>query len=44
MSTIALTASPVRFHDLRHTFATMNLIAGEHHMRVAKFSGTACLY
>ncbi|MEH3141310.1 MAG: tyrosine-type recombinase/integrase [Mycobacterium kyogaense] len=26
----------VRFHDLRHTFATMNLSAGEHYVQVSK--------
>ncbi|MGV0037842.1 tyrosine-type recombinase/integrase [Mycobacterium colombiense] len=30
---------PVRFHDLRHTFATMNLSAGEHYMQVSKWLG-----
>lgn len=29
----------VRLHDLRHTFATMNLSAGEHHMQVSKWLG-----
>lgn len=29
----------VRFHDLRHTFATMNLSAGEHDMQVSKWLG-----
>jgi integrase len=29
----------VRFHDLRHTFATMNLSAGEHYMQVSKWLG-----
>lgn len=28
-----------RFHDLRHTFATMNLSAGEHYMQVSKWLG-----
>ena len=30
----------VRFHDLRHSFATMNLSAGEHYMQVSKWLGT----
>ena len=30
----ALGLGSVRFHDLRHTFATMNLSAGEHYMQV----------
>lgn len=29
----------VRFHDLLHTFATMNLSAGEHYMQVSKWLG-----
>lgn len=29
----------VRFHDLRHTFATMNLSAGEHCMQVSERLG-----
>jgi integrase len=29
----------VRFHDLRYTFATMNLSAGEHYMQVSKWLG-----
>lgn len=29
----------VRFHDLRHTFATMNLSAGEHYMVVSQWLG-----
>lgn len=29
----------VRFHDLRHSFATMNLSAGEHYMQVSKWLG-----
>ncbi|WP_166906167.1 site-specific integrase [Mycobacterium sp. DL440] len=29
----------VRFHDLRHTCATMNLSAGEHYMQVSKWLG-----
>lgn len=35
----ALALGPVRFHDLRHTFATMNLSAGEHYMQVSKWLG-----
>lgn len=35
----ALKLGPVRFHDLRHTFATMNLSAGEHYMQVSKWLG-----
>ncbi|QNI08309.1 site-specific integrase [Mycobacterium kubicae] len=35
----ALKLGNVRFHDLRHTFATMNLSAGEHYMQVSKWLG-----
>ena len=35
----ALGLGSVRFHDLRHTFATMNLCAGEHYMQVSKWLG-----
>jgi len=35
----ALKLSSVRFHDLRHTFATMNLSAGENYMQVSKWLG-----
>lgn len=35
----ALGLGSVRFHDLRHTFATMNLSAGEHYMQVSKWLG-----
>jgi len=35
----ALRLGSVRFHDLRHTFATMNLSAGEHYMQVSKWLG-----
>jgi integrase len=35
----ALGLGNVRFHDLRHTFATMNLSAGEHYMQVSKWLG-----
>ena len=35
----ALKLGAVRFHDLRHTFATMNLSAGEHYMQVSKWLG-----
>lgn len=35
----ALALGSVRFHDLRHTFATMNLSAGEHYMQVSKWLG-----
>lgn len=35
----ALKLGGVRFHDLRHTFATMNLSAGEHYMQVSKWLG-----
>ncbi|WP_210687361.1 site-specific integrase [Mycolicibacterium sp. GESEQ-9] len=35
----ALGLGAVRFHDLRHTFATMNLSAGEHYMQVSKWLG-----
>jgi integrase len=35
----ALAFGAVRFHDLRHSFATMNLSAGEHYMQVSKWLG-----
>jgi len=35
----AMRLGSVRFHDLRHTFATMNLSAGEHYMQVSKWLG-----
>lgn len=35
----ALGLGSIRFHDLRHTFATMNLSAGEHYMQVSKWVG-----
>jgi integrase len=35
----ALGLGAPRFHDLRHTFATMNLSAGEHYMLVSKWLG-----
>jgi integrase len=35
----ALGLGAVRFHDLRHSFATMNLSAGEHYMQVSKWLG-----
>jgi integrase len=35
----ALELGNVRFHDLRHTFATMNLCAGEHYMQVSRWLG-----
>lgn len=38
-ATRALGLGAVRFHDLRHTFATMNLSAGEHYMQVSKWLG-----
>lgn len=38
-ATRALGLGSVRFHDLRHTFATMNLSAGEHYMQVSKWLG-----
>ncbi|OBF69618.1 integrase [Mycobacterium sp. 852002-51971_SCH5477799-a] len=38
-ATKALGLGAVRFHDLRHTFATMNLSAGEHYMQVSKWLG-----
>lgn len=38
-ATRALALGAVRFHDLRHTFATMNLSAGEHYMQVSKWLG-----
>ena len=39
MSPAALKLGNVRFHDLRHTFATMNLSAGKHYMQVSKWLG-----
>ena len=38
-ATRVLGLGSVRFHDLRHTFATMNLSAGEHYMQVSKWLG-----
>ncbi|SLG36758.1 tyrosine-type recombinase/integrase [Mycobacteroides abscessus] len=38
-ATKALGLGAVRFHDLRHTFATMNLSTGEHYMQVSKWLG-----
>lgn len=35
----ALGLGRVRFHDLRHTFATLALSAGEHYMQVSKWLG-----
>lgn len=35
----ALGLGAVRFHDLRHTFATLALSAGEHYMAVSKWLG-----
>jgi len=35
----ALRLGAVRFHDLRHTFATLALSAGEHYMQVSKWLG-----
>jgi integrase len=35
----ALGFGAVRFHDLRHTFATLALSAGEHYMQVSKWLG-----
>jgi integrase len=35
----ALGLGPVRFYDLRHTFATLALSAGEHYMQVSKWLG-----
>lgn len=35
----ALGLGQVRWHDLRHTFAVMNLSAGEHYMQVSKWLG-----
>lgn len=35
----ALGLGSVRFHDLRHTFAAMNLSAGEQYMQVSKWLG-----
>ena len=35
----ALGLGAVRFHDLRHTFATLALSAGEHYMGVSKWLG-----
>ncbi len=34
-----LLGGTIRFHDLRHTFATMNLSAGEHYMQASKWLG-----
>lgn len=36
---LGLGLGTVRFHDLRHTFAAMNLTAGEHWMQVSKWLG-----
>jgi integrase len=38
-ATKALGFGSVRFHDLRHTFATLALSAGEHYMQVSKWLG-----
>lgn len=38
-ATKALDLGSVRFHDLRHTFATLALSAGEHYMAVSKWLG-----
>jgi integrase len=38
-ATKALGLRSVRLHDLRHSFATMNLSAGEHYMQVSKWLG-----
>jgi integrase len=38
-ATRALGLGAVRFHDLRHTFATLALSAGEHYMQVSKWLG-----
>ncbi len=38
-ATASLGLGAVRLHDLRHTFATMNLSAGEHYMQVSKWLG-----
>lgn len=35
----AIGLGQTRFHDLRHSFATMNLSAGEHYMQVSKWLG-----
>jgi integrase len=35
----ALGLGNVRLHDLRHTFATLALSAGEHYMQVSKWLG-----
>lgn len=35
----ALGLGNVRWHDLRHTFATLALSAGEHYMQVSKWLG-----
>jgi integrase len=35
----ALGLGATRWHDLRHSFATMNLSAGEHYMQVSKWLG-----
>lgn len=38
-ATRALGLGAVRFYDLRHTFATLALSAGEHYMQVSKWLG-----
>jgi integrase len=38
-ATRTLGLGAVRFHDLRHTFATLALSAGEHYMQVSKWLG-----
>jgi integrase len=38
-ATTALGLGSVRFHDLRHSFATMNLSVGEHYMVVSQWLG-----
>jgi integrase len=38
-ATKALGLGSVRFHDLRHPFATLALSAGEHYMQVSKWLG-----
>lgn len=38
-ATKALGLGSVRFHDLRHSFAAMNLTAGEHYMVVSRWLG-----
>ncbi len=37
----ALRLGPTRFHDLRHSYAAMNLSAGENYMQVSKWLGHA---